>query len=266
MKHTFQKYWRLFWYFRRLRLMAMFEYRADFIFWALVSAMWTIFNFFFFGLIVNVKNGIGEWSIPQLYTLFSIFTILDAITWSWFYPTMSKYTTSIFDGSFSNWLNKPVSLPFVIMAQENNYNNFLRAIIGLVALIWGVNQLTTPPTLPQWLLFILMFTCSSVFLYSFWFFIATLSFWVEKLDNINEIIPGIRRIWQFPKEIYSGPFSTLFTVILPLGLITSLPTEALTGKAEFKWLCFFIIFTVSSFVLSQMFFQVSVKKYTSVGN
>ncbi len=96
--------------------------------------------------------------------------------------------------------------------------------------------------------------------------LATMSLWVEKLQNINDIMPGFRQVYQVPRQIYTGITAILFTYILPFALITSLPAEILTGKnPPITLITFFIGVTMAMALTARSFFNFSIKKYTSVG-
>jgi ABC-2 type transport system permease protein len=257
--------WNIFWKFRQLRLMAMMEYRTDFYFWATVSTCWTIINFFAFGLIANATGSIGGWNRSDMYVLVSTSTILAAFMWSFVYQNMTKYTESVFNGDFSSFLTKPVDTYYLMSIKENSYNNIFRLVIGIGMLGWTLHQGHYQVTLLNSILYIIFLSCSVIFIHSLWFIIATFSFWVERLDNINEILPANDRIWYFPRTAYSGVALILFNVVVPLSLMTSLPAEIILGRAAYTWMLYFFIFTVCTFSLSRWFFHVSIKKYSSVG-
>jgi ABC-2 type transport system permease protein len=255
----------IFWKFRQLRLMAMMEYRTDFYFWGTVSTLWTVINFFAFGLIANASGSIGGWSRSDMNVLLSTATILAAFMWSFVYQNMSKYTEAVFNGELSGFLVKPVDTYYLLSIKENSYNNIFRLFIGIGMLIWTLHHGHYQVTFLNSLLYILFLVCSIIFIHSVWFIIATFSFWVERLDNINEILPASDRIWYMPRTVYSGAALLLFTVILPLNLMTSLPAEIILGRAAYNWMAYFFVFTVCVFCISRWFFQFSIKKYSSVG-
>jgi ABC-2 type transport system permease protein len=258
-------YWLIFWKFRQLRLMAMMEYRTDFYFWGTVSVLWTLINFLGFGLIVNATGNIGGWDRNDMFVLLSTANILGAFLWSFVYQNMRAYTEAVFSGDFSAFLTKPIDTQYLMSVKENSYNNVFRLIISISALVWTLYQGHYHVTLFNSILYILFLICSIIFLYSIWFMIATISFWVERLDNINEILPASDRIWYVPRSVYTGVALVLFNILLPLSLMTSIPAEIILGRAVYSWTLYFFFFTICVFLLSRWFFHVSIKKYSSVG-
>lgn len=263
--NSFQKYWRLFWLFRQFAVMKLTAYRADFWFWSGVSLMWTAFNFFFFGLIINLRGELAGWSRWELYAVLSVYTMLDAVIWGFFNHNMLSYTNRIYNGELSLWLVKPVNTQFLLLTSENSYNNVPRFFVGLAALAWSLFKLGHLPSLGEWIGFWLAFTAALTLIYSCWFIIATGAFWVERLQNIHEVIPALRRIWQVPRDVYSGLTATILTVVVPLGLASSVPSELVVGRGGWSWLLYLVVVATCSAAVATKFFSYSSKKFASVG-
>jgi ABC-2 type transport system permease protein len=259
-------YWIVFWKFRKIQLMRMMEFRANFIFWTVVSLIWTFFHIFFFTLVLGVSSEIGGWNTAQIYVLQSVFTIIDAIIWLFFYQNMQDYSRDVFNGTLNQHLLRPIDPQFILMTQNNSYNNVLRFLVGVGMLTWSVQRLPQPVSLFQVLLAILFIFLSLIFVYSLWFCLTTLSFWIERLDNINEIMPSTRRVFQVPPTIYTGVTSFVLMVLLPLGLVTSVPSQVLFGTLAPTTAIYFTVFTVLLALFSRWFFMFSIKKYTGVAN
>jgi ABC-2 type transport system permease protein len=261
-----QKHWDIFIVFRKLWLMRLLEYRQDFFFWSLVGIFWTGFNFLFIEVLSSVRGEIGGWNRYELYLLMSVFTIIDAFLWSFFYHIFQSYTRAIFTGELDMVLLKPVDAQFLLSVQKNSYNNVFRLLIGIAMVFWSLGKLGISLTLISVLTFLLAAIVGLVLIYSVWFMIATGAFYVEKLDNINEIFPALRQVFQMPRSIYTGVLSMIFITIFPLALITSLPTEALLGRMNLTLFLQFLAVTTVFFILSRVFFIHSIKKYSGAGS
>jgi ABC-2 type transport system permease protein len=266
MKNSIRRYWSIFWKLRVMQLMLVLEYRADFIFWAFISGMWTSFNFFFIHILASTSKQIGGWNENELFVLMSVFNIIDAFIWSFFYFNMSRYVNRVFNGELDGFLVKPVDTQFILSTEHNSYNNSIRLFIGIGMLLFSTSRLENPPGFMEWVLFVPLLLFGLLLLYSLWFSVATVSFWVERLGNINDIIPSLRRLAQVPRSVYTGIFSFVFCTIFPVALITSLPAEVLTGRFSLPWVVFFIGFSLFAFIFSRFFFHFSLKKYASVGS
>lgn len=265
MQSKLKKYWRLFWVFRRLRVMQLMENRTNFFFWTFVSLTWTGFNLIFFSALFQVAGGIGSWTITELYILLATYTIIDSFTWGLFFLNMKDYTSAVQSGALSTHLVKPISTQYLLLVQNNSFDQLPRGIIGIGMLFWAVSQLGRPITWQEIILYLILLLATFFFLYFLWFFLATFAFWVERLENINDIVPSLRRIWELPREVYRGGLSVILTFLLPLSLMVSVPTETLIGKATPLLVMYYLIFTVIFCLGVSWFFRVSVKRFTSIG-
>lgn len=247
-------------------MMISAEYRASFLFWTGVSLMWTVFNFFFFHVLVSVDGEIAGWSLPMIYTLLSVYTIIDSFTWSFFYHNMTEYTRKVFSGELSGLLLKPVSTIYILCTERLVINNLPRFLIGISMLTWSVRQLEVRPNFWQYISAILLMIAGMTFIYTLWFMMATVSFYVEKLDNINEVIPGLRRLYQVPRGVFAGLGSFAQMVIAPILLVTNLPAEILAGVVNSTAIIMFVVTTVCAVMLARWWFYFSVKRYVGVAN
>ena len=261
-----KRYWTVFWRFRAMRLQAILEYRNDFIFWMGMSLIWTVFNFFFISLLGSVTGSIAGWSVTELLVLLSIYSIFDSMTWSFFYPNMRDYTAAIFSGQLGHILVRPLDTQFLLMTSNNNFGHISRFLVGVGALIWSLQRL--PYSISGWSIVWMTLTliCSFVLLYSLWFMLATVAFWVEKLDSINDVVPSLRRLFQVPRQVYTGAIGVFLSVVVPLALLISIPAEVLLGRAQASWVIYFVVLTICAAALSRWFFFFSLKKYSGVGS
>ncbi len=259
-------YWRIFLALRKPDLQRTLAYRGDFIFWASISLMWTLFQLFFYSILISMTGEIGGWTEPELWVLVSVYTIIDAFTWSVLYQNMSAYTSSVYDGSLSLILTRPIPTQYLIMVNRVSYTNITRLLTGVIMLIISLHNLGQLPTLADTLIGIIFIIVAVLLIYFVWFILATLCFYVEKFDEINDMVPALRRIWSFPRTIYTGVFSLVFTVLLPLGLAASVPAESFLHRFSWPTALYLVAFVITLIWLSHLFFQFSLKRYHGVGN
>lgn len=262
----FTRHYNLFKKFRAIDLMKVLEYRSSFIFWVVVSILWTCFNLVFFSILTNVSGSIGGWNTQEVFVLLGVFTIIDAFTWSMFYANMSEYASDIFDGRLSLLLCRPVNTQFYLMTRRLNPQIIFRLILGIVIVIVNLRELQLVPSIWQWLLFCIFLTISVVFLYFFWFILTTGAFFFERLENINEVIPSFRRVWQVPNSVFHGVLSVSLTTIIPFLLITTLPSEILLNRVNIVSALVFLLITLLFAYISHVFLRFAIRHYSGAAN
>lgn len=249
-----------------MRLRVSLAYRANIIFWTIISVCWTFFNFFFFFLLTSITGDLGGWSLNEVYVLVGVFTILDALIWSWLYDSMANVTRSIYEGTLDFLLIKPVDSQFMLSFSHIGLSNSMRLLLGIAVLIKSVQATGLSPSLLDWMLFVILFLCGVAMFYSFWLSVACLSFFADRLESIHEIFPGIRRLMEVPSGVYQGAMATIVTVIVPISLITNVPAESLLGSLDPAKASYFLFFTVFTLLASRKWYQFCVRRYSGIGS
>lgn len=246
----------------KISIQRMVEYRADFILWSAVSLFWTFFSLLFYNILFLQTPTIAGWSKPQMYLLIGVFMIIDSATWGLFWRSIKTYVDSIFDGKLDFVLVQPIDPQFQLSVKYASFTQLPRLCIGIFLAIRYLPQID----LFQVIMFIILITIVLLIIYLLWFLTATITFWVEKLENITEIVPSLRMIWNFPSDVYSGSLGTLLTVILPLALISTTPTRFLLHDYAWNEVITLVVFATALFIITRLFFLYSLKKYSSVGS
>ncbi len=236
-----KKYFRVFIEFMKLSIQRFIEYRFDFVVWSIISTAWTIFSILFYEILFSQTTSIAGWSKPEVFVLVGTYLLIDSVTWSVFYLNMRRYVEVINTGALDVLLLQPLDIQFRLSTRHMSPNNFMRVVLGLY-LLWKY----VPANVQLWQigLYLLFILLAMLVIYCLWFFSATFTFWAEKFDNIIEVVPVMRSIWFAPADVYSGLLSTLFTVIIPLALITTVPSRILIGHIRLPEVGIFLIFTL----------------------
>ena len=97
--------------------------------------------------------------------------------------------------------------------------------------------------------FIAMLLTGSVIIYSFFLILATLAFWLVRVENILTIFQSMYEAGRWPISLYPGWLRYGLTFVVPVAFATTIPVEALTSRLN--WVTLLVAFHPgSSFVFS----------------
>lgn len=246
----------------KFSIQRLFEYRTDFFVWSLVSLGWTTFSLVFYQIMFLQTDTIAGWTKNEVFLLIATYMIIDSATWSIFWRNVQNYTRSIFDGTLDLLLVRPVDAQFRLSTQHISFTNLPRLAIGIYMLVHYLPRALTVQQIVVYIMFILI---SLIIVYAMWFFTATFAFWVEKLENVIEIVPTMRHLWSTPADVYTGPIAAIFTIIFPVALITTVPTRVLLNTMRWQEIVILLTFTVIVLLSTRFFFNYSIKKYSGAG-
>jgi len=103
-------------------------------------------------------------------------------------------------------------------------------VLGAIALVvYAFVQIGSPPAIEDIGLGIVLFVAGVLAMYSLWILCAAAAFWVVRLDNLAYLFNSIFDFARWPVTIFSSFWRVVFTVIVPLGLMTTYPAEAMLG-------------------------------------
>src|SRR6185295_5753539 len=64
---------------------------------------------------------------------------------------------------------------------------------------------------------------------SIWILVVCTAFWVVRLDNLGYLLSSIFDAARWPLDVFRGAWRLIFTFVIPLGLMTTYPAQAILG-------------------------------------
>ena len=98
--------------------------------------------------------------------------------------------------------------------------------------------------------------------YSFWFMLATLSFWLVRVDNILVIFQSLYEAGRWPIGIYPRWLRATLTFVVPIAFAITVPAQALIGTLSAETLLVSVILSVLMLVFARMFWLQGIRNYS----
>ena len=248
-----QRYRRTLLRFWGTALAAELEYGAN----ALVELVAVLGNLagslFVLSLLYSHGRSLGGWSWDAALVVLGLYTLLDGFTSCLLQPNLSKIVGHVQNGTLDFVLLKPIDSQFWLSARQVSPWGLPGVLAGVVLIGVGLAS-AAPPTgwrdpiallQPLGLGFTLLL-CAAAILYSLWFLMAGLSIWF-----VSTYPPALR---------------LLFTFVLPVAFLTTIPAEALLGRASAGWVAGSLLAAVLSLILSRLFWRQALRHYTSASS
>jgi len=250
------RYLRLYGAFCRNSFRQAVEFRANFFANLLANFGWMASLLIFIEIIYRNTSSVAGWTKPEMLVLFGTYSSLRGISNMLFYNNLSQLPTFIRTGTMDFILTKPVNAQFYTSLRYIGLDDLGQTAGGLfvVAYGWAILPGHQPISAVTLAAFVIMMICALALFYSVTLLMMTLSFWLVRLDNLMVLGHTMFSIARTPIEIFRrlGPAPYyLFTYLLPLAFLASLPVKTLFGRTD-------ILMTVSqSLFLAALFFTAS---------
>ncbi|MDM7935941.1 MAG: ABC-2 family transporter protein [Cyanobium sp. CZS 48M] len=211
-------------------------------------------------------HGLGGWSWDEALVVLGIYTLLDGFTSTLLQPNLGAIVNHVRTGSLDFVLLKPIDSQFWLSARSFSPWGLPGVLAGLALIGLATRWAGASPALPTLLGAGLLLLCSALILYSLWFVLAATSIWFVKVWNATEVLRSTLVAGRFPVSAYPPALRTLFTLVLPVAFLTTVPAEAILGRATPPWVLASLGMALLSLTLSRALWRHALRYYTSASS
>ena len=251
----------------RISLMKQMAYRSSFFLAVLGKILRvTIVLIFFQAIFLNVKE-IGGWNFNEVILLYATFSLIDFLISITFHRNLIYFMPDqIRKGDYDFKIIKPINLLFYSSLESLDMMDLVSVIPTLFLLFYAFLKVGFAFSILQFLIYIFLILNALVFLYALIVLLATINFWAVQKNGLGRFYESIVRIARYPTTIYDGFWKILFIYILPISVISQVPTEGLLGKLSWQYLGYVLIFSILLLMVAIRFWKFGLKRYSSASS
>ena len=247
--------------FLRVGVMNEMQYRINFFLQLLQSLLTVGTGLVILAVIFSKTNDLGGWTRPQLLAVMGVFTLVGGIIRTFIQPNMQRVVNDVREGKLDFALTKPADAQLLVSIRDVRFWELTDVLVGLVVFVVAVVQMR-PAT--QWndiVAFVALLLSGLVSIYCFWLMLASASFWLVRINEVQELFDGLFRAGQYPVGIYPGWLRYGLTFIIPLAFAITIPAEAVTGRLAWQSVAVMIGFTIVLLAVSRWCWKRGLRRY-----
>jgi ABC-2 type transport system permease protein len=262
---------------RPLRLIASFvrvsfqeeaAYRANFGISLISSLLNLITGVLSLTVIFGQVEDVRGWNLPATLALLGVYLIVSALRGLFIGPgleTLAGIDGDIWSGRFDYTLLRPVDTQFLVSFRKWRLFSLFDVALGLGVLGVAVAQLQVTLTLWQALAFVLSLLAGLLILYAILLACAALVFRSPGV-LFTWIFDGVFQMARYPVHMYPGWLRLVLTWIVPVGIMTTVPAEMLTGAPNLAVLAAALLFAAALTAGASWLFRRGMRRYTSASS
>jgi ABC-2 type transport system permease protein len=266
MQSRSRRYWLSLCSFWGSSLEAELEYQLN----AMVELLSVLGNLagsvFVLGLLAGPQRQIGGWSWEGALLVLGIYTVLDGVSSCVLQPNLSRIVNHVQNGTLDYVLLKPIDSQFWLSTRNLSPWGLPGVVAGLALMAWAMLQQGIKVSAANVLLTGTLLLASMLILYSLWFLLASLSIWFVKIWNATEVLRYVLVAGRYPVQAYPPGLRILFTFVLPVAFLTTVPAQALLGEASWTWSLGSLAVAAISLLGTRLFWQFALRHYTSASS
>ncbi|MFM8259948.1 MAG: ABC transporter permease [Vulcanococcus sp.] len=253
-------------------LAAELEYRANLVTELLAVAGNLAGSLLVLRLLMGHGQRLGGWSWDGALVVLGLYTLLDGVTSCLLQPNLSRIVGHVQNGTLDFVLLKPLDSQLWLSTRQLSPWGLPALVAGVVLIGIGVagsraSGAALGAASPQALLLgTVLMLCAMAILYSLWFLLAGLSIWFVKVWNATEVLRSTLVAGRYPLQAYPSALRWLFTLVLPVAFLTTVPAEALLGQAQGQWVAGSLLAALLCLIGTRLFWQQALRHYTSASS
>ncbi|HEY4223596.1 MAG TPA: ABC-2 family transporter protein [Myxococcota bacterium] len=246
--------------FWKSSLDAELEYRSNFFLAALASLGNIGGSIFSLTLFYRGGGGFPDWTIDQSLVVLGLFTAFSGVVATILSPNLSRIVQHVEQGTLDFILLKPIDAQLQVSVRVLSPWGVPDLLFG--AVITAVGAWRSDASASDVALTLVPICAGAVILYGLWFLVASTSIWFTKIYNATEVLRGLLDAGRFPLAAYPAAYRFVFTFVVPIAFLTTVPAEALLGRARPTFFLGGLVLALVLFVAARAFWRFSLKSYT----
>jgi len=214
----------------RASAQAAMQYRVEFLVQGAMSLFWMAWAVVPLLVVYDHRDAVAGWSFHQALVVVGWFLLMKGILEGAVNPSLASVVEHIRKGTLDFVLLKPADAQFLVSTAKFQPWHVVDVVAGLGVVAWAVSHLGGWPSPGRVALAALLTASATWILFSLWILVVSASFFVVKVDNLSFLFLSIFDAARWPVSVFRGFWRLLFTVVIPLALMTSFPAEALLGR------------------------------------
>lgn len=213
--------------------------------------------------LVSTTQTLKGYDVNQALVFYLSFNLIDTIS-QLLFREVYRFRPLIISGDFDTILVKPYH-PFArILVGGVDVLDFFMLGLYIPLTIYFIFASGTPNAF-QLTVYSILVLNALVIATAFHISVLALGIITTQIDHAIMIYRDVTHLGRFPMDIYREPIRSVFTFVIPVGLMMTVPVKALFGLLDMHIMFFAFLFSGAFLYLSLLLWRHSLRKYQSWG-
>jgi len=213
-------------------------------------------------------EAVRGWTFPATLALLGVYQTVGALRGLFIGPSLDALAGlngEVWTGRFDFTLLRPVSAQFLASFRHWQVFALIDLVLGGVTLGIAVSQLQRTFGVLDLLAFLTALTASISVLYAILLTFTALVFWSPGF-LFTWLFDSFFQMARYPVGLYPGWLRLLLTWIVPVGVMTTVPAEALTGEWSGVTLLGSVVLALATVTGASVLFRLGLSRYVSASS
>jgi len=250
-----------------LRFHGLAVFRLDFFAPFFIDGSLFVIQLLAFGVIYSNIDRIGSWRQGEMILYIGTFSLLNAISMTLYFFGVIGIPGKVKSGELDLYLSKPVSPLFRLSFENISPGSIPLILMSICIIAYGVGTAEIHLTAGLVLSYLFWIIIMAVLYYDMEVIIRSVSLYLISMARMEQIEEAsIDLCMKLPGIAFYGVYKVIFYLVLPYGIMATLPVQSLIGEMNFQLAVYgigiVILFSVGTCIL----WKQGLKRYNSASS
>jgi ABC-2 type transport system permease protein len=241
------------------------QFKTNFILWIIVEALWFALQLAFMSVVYGHTESIAGWNRWQVILLVGCSHFIQQVFTAFFLTNISDISEHIRTGRLDFMLLLPVNTRFLISFRKVDLGAFFNATSAVGVMVWALRNLGHTPGPMEIASFLGLCLAGLIVHYSLMFLLSSAAFWIVRAQGVVWGYYNLFNIARIPEgAIPQGLFRRVFTLVLPMLLVSNVPSQTLLGTLRTPLHAALLVgLSLACFAVSEWVWRLALRRYSS---
>jgi len=250
----------------RASLQTSMQYRVEFLVQGAMAFFWMAWAVVPLLVVYGKRDSVAGWNFDQALVVLGWFLAMKGVLEGAVNPSLASVVEHIRKGTLDLVLLKPADAQFLVSTAKFAPWHVVDVAAGVGVVAWAFSRMGRWPS-PAEVAAAGLLTLSAVaVLYSLWILVVSAAFFVVKVDNLSFLFLSIFDAARWPVSVFTGFWRVVFTVVVPLALMTTFPAEALLGRIRSGAVALAVAGSLAFIASARVVWLRAIARYTSASS
>lgn len=250
-----------------LRFHGLMVFRLDFFGPFFVDGSLFVIQLMAFAAVYSNVDQIGGWGIGEMILYIGTFSLLNAVNMTVYFFGINGIPGKVRSGELDLYLTKPVS-PLFRLSFENISPGSVPLVLMSIGIIgYGAGHLQGAITGKAIAAYLFWIAVMQILYYEMEVIIRSVSLYIvstARMEQLEEA--GISLCMKLPGIAFYGVYKVIFYLILPYGVMATLPVQSLIGEMDLQLVCYGIFVVLLFSLLTGVIWKKGLRHYNSASS
>lgn len=250
-----------------LRFHGLMVFRLDFFGPFFVDGSLFLVQLLAFAAVYSNVETIGNWGMGEMILYIGTFSLLNAVSMTICFFGINAIPYKVRSGELDVYLSKPVS-PLLRLTFENvSPGSIPLVIMSICIILYGMSISDMELKGGRVAAYIFWLLIMQILYYEMEVIIRSVSLYVVSMARIEQIEEaGLELCMKLPGIAFYGIYKVIFYLLLPYGIMATLPVQSLIGEMNLRLGCYAVAVVALFSLLTCVMWKNGLKHYNSASS